>query len=387
MTFTWLSNGVPVPSSDSSSLTLNNLQLANAGSYQLAAQNSYGAVTSAIAVLKVWSGPLLSNLVVHLPFDGNLNDTSGRGNNATYQYNPSTANPNPTFLPGKIGNAFQVTTMQDSSDYEYATLNYPPDLQFGDTNDFSVSFWANYTNQLDDIPFISNKDWDSSSNPGWGIFTQTPGNYRINVTGPNQGNDKYSETDTPTTLKNGQWHHIAVSIQRAPFGSSAFVYGYLDGVLVSKHPMNTAGTIDTEQLPLTDHQTAAPVPTSIQSSFQVNIGQDGTGIYTDNHNGHLVGGLLDDFGIWRRAITANEVAGIYQAGSAGKDLSEAITPGILKIQVVGTSVHVTWLANAVLQLQQTTSLHPAAWTNVPGTLGAGTATLSLGKAAFFRLAQ
>src|SRR5208337_2526691 len=120
------------------------------------------------------------------------------------------------------------------------------------------------------------------------------------VTGPNGGADKFSQTDTPSTLKDGNWHHVAVSIQHAPFGQRAFVYGYLDGVLVSKHPMQLAGTVDTFGLPLTDHQTSAPVPTLIQSQFAVNIGQDGNGVYTDNHGGNLVA-FLDDMGIWRRA--------------------------------------------------------------------------------------
>src|SRR5208283_4106611 len=141
------------------------------------------------------------------------------------------------------------------------------------------------------------------------------------------------------------------------------------------------------QLPLTDHQTAPPVPTSIQSQFQMNIGQDGTGIYTDNHNGYMVA-LLDDFGIWGRAITANEVAGIYKAGNQGKDLSQATTPGLLVAKVVGTNIVITWAANPVLKLQMTTMLKPAAWSDVPGTLGAGTATVPLhGSGAFFRLSQ
>ena len=387
MTFGWYFNGNQISSSTNAPLTLYNVQSNNAGIYQVVAMNNYGAITSSLAALKVYHGPLSNNLVAHLTFDGNLNDTSGRGNNAAYQFNGAAANPTPTFLPGKLGSAFQVTTLVDSSAYEYATLAYPTDLQFADTNDFSVSFWTTYTNQGDDIPFISNKDWDASANPGWGIFTQGGGNYRVNVTGPNSDADKYSQTDTPQTLKDGEWHHIAVSIQHAPFGQYAFIYGYLDGVLVSKHPMNVAGTIDTASLPLTDHQTKAPVPTLIQGQFAVNIGQDGTGIYTDNHSGHLVA-LLDDLGIWRRAITANEVAGIYSAGNQGRNLSQAITPQLLIVRVVGSNLVLTWAANPVLKLRQTTTLSPAAWADVPGTLGAGSATVPLtGPSAFFRLSQ
>ena len=387
MTFKWFFNGGQISSSTDSALVLPGVQTGNVGTYQVAAINSYGAVTSTPAALRLYSGPLNNQLVVHLTFDGNFSDTSGRANDATYQFNGAAANSSPTFAPGKLGSAFQVTTLQDSSAYEYATLGYPADLQFGDTNDFSVCFWAIYTNQGDDIPFISNKDWDSSSNPGWGIFTQGGGNYRINVTGPNSDLDKFSQTDTPHPLKDGNWHHIAVSIQKAPFGQSSFVYGYLDGVLATKHPMAVAGTIDTAGLPFSNHQTAAPAPTPIQAQFAVNLGQDGTGVYTDNHSGHLVG-LLDDLGIWRRALTANEVAGIYRAGNQGKDLAHAIALVPLTVSLVGTNVVVTWTANPLFKLQKTTALSPAAWTDVPGTLGAGSATLPASSApGFFRLSQ
>jgi hypothetical protein len=386
LTYKWLFNGSQIASSTVAPLTLSNVQSNNIGSYQVVAMNSYGAITSPPASLKVYAGALSNSLVVHLTFDGNLADTSGRGNNATYEFNGASAKSSATFASGKLGQAFQVTTMQDSSAYEYASLGYPDDLKFGDTNDFSISFWAQYTYQGDDIPFISNKDWDSSSNPGWGLFTQGGGNYRINVTGPNGGADKFSQTDTPQVLKNGNWHHIAVSVQKAPFTQQAFVYGYLDGVLVSKHAMNVAGTLDTDGQ-WSNHQTSSPVPTPIETTFQVNIGQDGTGLYTDNHGGHLIA-LLDDMGIWRRALTANEVTGIYTAGNQGKDLSQVITPAILCYRVVGPNLVITWPANPVLKLQKTTTLAPASWVDVPGTLGAGSASVPLSDApAFFKLAK
>jgi len=387
--FNWYFNGSIITSSTNPVLTLSGVQSNSIGSYQVVAVNSYGSVTSSPALLKVYGGPLTNSLVVHLTFDGNLSDSSGRGNNAVYQYNGAAANSVPTFVTGLLGQAFQVTTLIDSSDYEYATLGYPADLQFGGTNDFSVAFWAKYTDQDDDIPFISNKDWDSSSNPGWGIFTQGGGNYRISVTGPNLGADKFSETDTPHTLKDGNWHHIAVSIQDAPYGQAAFIYGYLDGVLVSKHPMGVAGTLDTIGLPLTDHQTAAPVPTSIESQFAVNIGQDGTGLYTDNHSGHLIGSL-DDFGIWRRAITAKEVAAIYNGGLAGQNLSQVVTQGLLVFNLTGGNLNLNWIGSPTVQLQQATNLNSAVWTDVPGTLGTSSAVIPINNThaqVFFRLSQ
>ena len=338
-----------------------------------------------MASLRLFAGPLASNLVVHLPFNGDFNDVSGRGNSASYMAYGANAQTTPRFVPGKFGQAFEYTTTNDYSDIEYATLGYPVDLQFGATNDFSISFWCNYTNQGDDLPFISNKDWDSSSNLGWGIFTQTGGNYRMNVTGQNGGADKFSFTDTPHTLKDGNWHNIVVSFQRAPFGQSAYVYGYLDGVLVSKHPMAVALSIDTFGTSFSSHQKVSPS----QTAWAVNIGQDGTGIYTDGTSAYDIDAKIDDVGIWRRALTPNEAAGIYLSGAAGKDLSQVITPSQLVLAINGSNVSVSWVGSPTVKLQQATSLNPANWTDVPGTLGAGSASVAINPTgqAFFRLVQ
>ena len=384
LTFNLIKDGTQIATSTGAPFVIPDVQAANAGNYQLQVVNSYGSVYGALATLRVYAGSLSSNLVVHLPFDGDLNDTSGRGNNASYiGYGPN-ASPSARFAPGKFGQAFEYTTTNDWSDIEYATLGYPADLQFGATNDFTVSMWVNYTNQSDDLPFISNKDWNSSSDLGWGIFTQTGGNYRINVTGQNGGADKFSYTDTPHTLKDGNWHNILVSIQRAPFGQSAYVYGYLDGVLVTKHPMYVGLSIDTFSTPFSNGQGV----TSAQSSWAVNIGQDGTGVYTDTGSAHDINARIDDLGIWRRALTANEAVGIYLAGVAGKDLSQAIAAPRLMITSAGSNVTLIWEGSPTVKLQQSASLNPAAWTDVAGTLGSSTAVVPItGQHAYFRLTQ
>jgi hypothetical protein len=371
LTYSWYQNGALVQSSTSPNLTISPAPYSAAGNYEVVVSNSYNAVTSAVAILKVWAGPISSNLVVHLPFDGDLNDTSGRGNNATYLYNGQNSSTTPRFSQGVIGSqAFEYTTTSDFLTQEYASLGYPPDLQLGDSQDFSVSFWCQYTNQGDDLPFISNKDWNSSSDVGWGIFTQSGGNYRINVTGPNLGQDKFSETDTPTILKDGHWHNIVVSLQRAPFGESAFVYGYVDGHLATKHPMGVVGSIDTLSLPFQNEQGVSPV----QSGWAVNIGQDGTGTYADGGSAHDINALIDDLGFWRRALTANEASGIYQAGLIGRDLTMAAT-ATLTVVKSGSNVVLMWLGSADVAVEKATSLTAKDWTIVPGTQGASSVTL------------
>jgi hypothetical protein len=375
LTYTLLYNNSPIATSSSGTFALRSLQFANAGNYQLKVQNSYATVMGSPAALKVYAGPLSSNLVVHLKFDDDLTDSSGRGNNATYMYVGANASTTARFSTNAMfGQAFEYTTTNDYSDIEYASFGYPADLQFGATNDFSVSFWCNYTNQSDDVPFISNKNWDSSSNPGWGIFTQTGGNYRINVTGQNGSADKFSETDTPNTLKDGNWHNVVVSIQRAPFGQSAYIYGYIDGKLVTKHANDVGLSIDTFGTPFSDSQGSYTGPRP-QSTWAVNVGQDGTGVYADNTSAHDVNALIDDLGIWRRALTPNEAAAIYNAGLAGKDLSQVTTPEQLFMTVSGGNINLSWVGMPTIKLQQSTSMHPAVWTDVAGTLGASSASV------------
>ena len=95
-----------------------------------------------------------------------------------------------------------------------------------------------------------------------------------------------------------------------------------------------------------------------------NIGQDGTGAY-----GPVFTDLdMDDVGIWRRVLTSQEVAAIYSAGLAGKDLSTAqVTPPVaqtLTIKFVGSTLQLSWTANATLQAADTIT---GPWNPVTGT--------------------
>jgi len=101
-------------------------------------------------------------------------------------------------------------------------------------------------------------------------------------------------------LRDGSWHSIAISVVR-----NGYVYTYADGTLLSNLPLSTVGTIDTDDL-----------------NKSVNIGQDGIGTYTDSLKAGMEA-LIDDVGIWRRGITANEAASIYAQGLIGRDLTTA----------------------------------------------------------------
>lgn len=355
-TYKWFKDGSLLSSATGTNLTFAATST-DAGVYTVVVGNVSGSITSAPAALLVHSGDITDGLVLHLAFDGDYSDSSGRGNNASPVGSPS-------FVPGILGQAFKFTTLKDGSSFNYATLGSPADLQFG-TNDFSLSFWVNYNTSVDDPAFIANKDWNNSSNPGWGVFTQDGGNYKVNAAGTNGGSDKFNKTYSKI-VRDGTWHQISVSYWRGHAVST-----YVDGVLVGASAFATAGTLDT--------------------TLSVNIGQDGTGKYTDNGSAQIVDASIDDVGIWRRVLTVDDVAAIHTAGLAGKDLT--LQTPVTKLELGYTydsnGLVLTWTAKPAVKLQKASQIGPNAdWADVAGTLGAGSATIgTTNAAAFYRLAQ
>ncbi|MBI1176473.1 hypothetical protein GC207_03435 [bacterium] len=379
LTHHWFHDGTLLSSSTSASLTLSNLKLSDAGNYQLVVSNAYGAVTSSIAILKVHSGAITNNLVLHMAFDSTLADSSGHDNHGLFLHNGTSEFISPTYAAGRIGQSFEYTTTDNGSRLDYASLGYPPDLRLG-RGDFSISMWVNYTNQDSDIPILSNKDWDKSHHPGWAISTQSQGTFRVNFTGPNEGEDMFSTAMTPV-VRDGTWHHIVVSVLRVSPPLAGYVSTFLDGTLVDKSPMSLGGTIDTFSLPFTY---ASPAPTD-QTGWAVNIGQDGTGVY---YSGHNIGAKIDDLGIWRRALTAEEAKGIYDAGLEDRDLTFASEKSDLQIAFYSESAVLTWTGSPLIKLQMSPTLNRPIWSDVPETLGQSFIAIPLGDAgAFFRLVR
>lgn len=349
LTYEWAKNGVVLSSQTSSTLNIASATAADSGKYTVTVRNAKGAATRDIVVNVVGgAGDLANGLVVHLPFNDNYTDVSGHANNAS-------AAGTPDFQAGKLGKALHVTSSTDGTVANYATLGYPADLKFTDTTDFSISMWINVTSQTDDHPLISNKDWNSSNNRGWGIFTQSGGNLRDQVTGT--GGTKFS-ANPAVNWKDSAWHNIVVTFKRGVQSVA-----YFDGAPVLTSPLLTTGTIDTDDL-----------------SLAVNIGQDGTGHYTDGGSSSL-DALIDDVGVWRRELTSDEAGTIFLRGQAGQSFGAG--PSELKIATFtlsGGQLHITVTgASGTARLQKRTSFDAGtSWqdvgpitgsTDIPATTG------------------
>jgi hypothetical protein len=362
--YQWRRNADNIPGATSDTLALDAVQEANAGTYTVVVKNAGGTATSLGAVLTVFSGPLTQALAAHLPFDNTYDDASGNGNNAAPVGTLS-------FDAGQIGGAVHIVTSRNGVTNNYVTLGYPAALKFGseatgNAVDFSVSFWTKVFHQTDDQPFISNKNWDSGSNRGWVINSQGDGmkwNYRDSVS---------TRRDSPhvaPAVVNGAWHHIVVTFERKNVGSI-----YVDGGLVNTANLAPAsgaalGSADTDDLGL-----------------RVNLGQDGRGAYTDGGAAEI-DMLMDDVAIWRRLLTPQEVATIYQKGQAGQSFAVSAQLRITGVSAAAGNLTISWSGgNGPFQLQTKASLSDASWQNVGSPVTGHSASAPLtGAMGFFRV--
>ena len=303
LSYQWQFSGTNLAGATDATLVLTNVQLVQAGKYLVIVTNPWGAAVSAPATLTVvlpsgMDRPTMQGLVVHLTFDADLTDSSGRGNHAA-------AVGAPNLVPGFIG-AQAFNPFNQNGTNNYATLGTPSDLNFGTNSDFSIAFWARLPagawggSSYYEPPFICNKNFSTYANVGWALTTSADGilewNYSegsaVNYFGPGG------------TFGNRIWHHIAVTFTRGGNGIA-----YVDGVPVSTNSI-------------------APGGRTTDSGLPTNIGNDGTGNYP-NFYGYFTnafglpanGVAMDDLGIWRRALLPAEIGGIYNAGLAGQDLS------------------------------------------------------------------
>lgn len=330
LSYQWRHNGVDIPGATNATYTIANITAAAAGEYLVVVSNAAGSVTSTMAVLSVFAGPITENLVVHLKLDGNLTDASGRGNHGS-------AVGAPTFEAGKVG----AQAMHLVSDADYVSLGTPADLNFGTDTDFSIAFWTKAVTWSGDPSFIGNKDWNSGGNPGYVLATDDDGQFQWNLAGSPGSRKDYD--GPPGTFSDHAWHHVVVTFQRSGLATT-----YVDGVRQDARPLTaSANNVDTP------------------SGLATNIGQDGTG----NYGSRFSDVWFDDLGIWRRVLTPQEVAGIYEAGQAGKDLSTVTVSGptdagTLRIEFSAGKVVLSWDSGATLQAADAVT---GPWTDVAGT--------------------
>jgi hypothetical protein len=328
-------------------LSIANAQPPNAGGYSVVVSNVAGSATSAVATLAVTVPgscvPPVSGLVGWWPGDGNANDITGT-NNGTLE-GGATAN-----AVGEVGQAF-------SFDGTNGYVSIPDSPVFHPTN-LTVECWVRFTS-LDsqgsggsppgDQYIVFKQNTRSSDFEGFDLSkTRVAGGdvFRFLVS---SATAQAAEIHSSTLVATGVWYHVA-----AVRGSN-FTQIYVNGQL--ERQTNVTFAQDYGALPLY-------------------FGTSG-----ESYWDHKLNGLLDEVSLYNRALSSNEVAAIYGAGSGGKcKVASGLNITLQPLsQTVGAgdtvAFNVTATGAAPLSYQWLQNQRPLA--NGGNISGAITATLTL----------
>jgi hypothetical protein len=235
---------------------------------------------------------------------------TGDGNSATTApdiagNNPGTVNGGVTYVPGEVGNAFSF----DGNNASFVNI---PDGTSLNTTTGTWDFWMKTTQTSGFVGLVGKHDAGSSLN---GITMQMDqGHARVEVKGPGP---TLLLTGT-TTINNGQWHHMALSFQSG--GATTL---YIDG------HVEATGT----------------APTFSFNATPLRFGRMLDTFWT------AYNGQLDEVQIFNRVLSAAEIQGIFNAGSAGQikgvrgtDPSVVGTGGFIVTQTLGLPIRTQTVA-------------------------------------------
>ncbi|HEY2082253.1 MAG TPA: hypothetical protein VGI88_05670, partial [Verrucomicrobiae bacterium] len=125
-----------------------------------------------------------------------------------------------------------------------------------------------------------------------------------------------------------------------------------------------------------------PVDT-VTNGYHIDIGQDGTGTYTDNHDTSLhIDGLIDEVMLWNRVVIAPEVGSLYRAGTNNLTPLMLITNSTFS----PTSVTLNWHGGVPpFTVLSRTNLGSTNWTSSGSTSGQSITVTPSGGSGFYRI--
>lgn len=231
----------------------------------------------AIAVALIFTGTagaeITDGLVAYWPLEGDFVDATGNGNDGTFMGTNAT----PSFSSGRFGVGIDL----DGVD-QFVEIANPSNFNFSG-QDFSVAGWF----RVDAFT----KNWQALIAKGEGNRWRVHRRGGESIMTFNGGNaDVPAGTNPP--IDDGEFHHFA--------GVSDLTNGqvlmYIDGVEVS----------------------LGPAPTVEDSAMPVMLGEN------PDARGRTWDGLLDDFAVWDRAITVEEI-GFLQTNSVPEPSSAVMS--------------------------------------------------------------
>jgi len=326
-----LADGGRVSGSHTAQLTITSAQFGDAGPYSLVVSNLLGEIVSQPTAVIVQPASLTNGLVAYYRFDetSGLTAHEATGLSADGQlFNFPTDNSQ--WVSGVAAGALDFSDPTNQNYVIAPTYTQP-------TNTMAISAWV----------------W-ADSRPTWASIAKNWGDAQVGQFhfGLNSDGGQLSDylTDGSNTtvsavdsspLPLGSWQHVAC------VADGARVHVYRNGVDVAvSAPYN--GTLLTPSM----------------TSLGIGVKTTDAGTQASTATPGFWHGKLDDLGIWARALSPDEIYGLYLAGQAGKGIGQAsaVTRVSLAITLSGNQVTLHYQAGTLQWADDLTGT----WTAVPG---------------------
>jgi len=251
--------------------------------------------TASLLVVMLWSAgnshaDLGTGLLALYSFDGNGKDSSGNDRDLNLVGSPG-------FAAGKFGQALDL----HGNGNQYAVR--PVDdaaFNFG-SKDFTIQLWVNF-NTVDHIQTMMEK-FSGCCGPGWSLTLDLGGTvYQFDSDNSSGLRDVHLNSSFSPTA--GVWHDLVARSSGTSFDL------YVDGVLAAS---------TTYSLPLE----SSPMP--------LLIGRRNS----DDGRDFSIDGRIDDVAIWNRALSATEIATLWNGGAGTPVVSTVPEPETYAMLLAG----------------------------------------------------
>jgi len=275
--------------------------------YGPSAEFSLYAISDPIMVPVTNCVPAPANLVLWLPFDETIGPVSANIAPVAGANNGLQMNGPEVVLHQYVDNSLSFNGLN-----QYVTVPDYPAIEIG-TNDFTIDAWVNRaTNSPNSALSVIVDKRDVNSGAGYNLSVWN--GYIVVTLADTLSSLSVGTSSGSIVPPDGAWHFVAASVMLS--GEASF---YIDGVLVS--------TLYYENI--------IP-PSNVGNTSSLWVGASpvsGTVPWT---------GDLDEVEVYNRALASNEIAGIYNAGTAGK-CKPCCYLGVLTIsKVTSTTVEIDW---------------------------------------------
>ncbi|MEO8428974.1 MAG: LamG-like jellyroll fold domain-containing protein, partial [Verrucomicrobiota bacterium] len=353
LTYQWRKNGKNLPNggnvsgATSSTLTIGSFGDADEGIYSVAVFNPAGSALSKNASVRLSKFDINESLVAYFKFD----ETSGAtAANSAPGGVTGTVNGTAVWGAGKIANAL---TFDGSSTYVQVSDYTKAQKQLG------VSGWVNVAaGTAADVAFIRN------ARGALAVGGNAAGQFELGLS---------ANVDDGTV-------HLTAAIGAGPnivraTAPGVFTLGSWQQVAFSADGAQLRLYVNGQEVASTDYGAAINPPNipylSIGARLNLADPTDPTSaIGPDSTAPNLMSGPIDDLAVWTRALSADEVAKIFAAGSQGKALTTVVVdqqppPGDLEFNdpvLQGSTFKISWTGTGRLQESSTVN---GTYTDVP----------------------